>query len=237
MSGIPLLCLPHAGAGASFFWPWQRANVPGLTVMPVQLPGREDRIDEEPYTSIPQAAAGIAADLRPLLHAHSEIAIFGHSLGAALAYELAQRLRDHPGTRVAQLFVSGSPGPAEPRSRRATGLGDDEFLARIQEFAGHRHPAFDIPELRELILPTLRADVAMHEAHHDASPEPLTVPITCFRGSSDELVSLADMATWRTATTARCEFIERPGGHMYLVQDADALLHAMAGRMQSRLSA
>ncbi|MEW2132090.1 alpha/beta fold hydrolase [Streptomyces sp. NPDC005435] len=227
-----LVCLPFAGAGASFFRPWQRLAEPlGLDVLPLQLPGRERLIDEEPYRDAAAAADGLLTGLLTALGdtrgAH-RVALFGHSLGAVLAYELTRRLTATPGVTVVRLFASGSPHPAEPRSRHATGLGDDAFLARVNEFAGYTDEALQDPEMRELILPTLRADVEMHESYRPADDRPLTVPVTSLRGSTDTLVGRAEAEAWARTTEAGFCAVELDGGHMYLTGSAPELLRILA---------
>jgi surfactin synthase thioesterase subunit len=152
------------------------------------------------------------------------VALFGHSLGAVLAYELAHRLYHLPGVELVRLFASGSPPPQVPRPGRATGLPDDEFLARVREFAGFSGEALDDPEMRELILPTLRADVQMHESYVPSTDVPLPVPITSVRGAADELVSSDDAAGWAKVTSRDFDLAELPGGHMYLTDHAEPLL-------------
>ncbi|MFI7498886.1 thioesterase II family protein [Streptomyces sp. NPDC049687] len=228
-----LVCLPFAGAGASFFRPWQRVAGDRLTILPLQLPGRERRIDQEPYTDARTATDGLLADLRTALADDPElprrIAVFGHSLGAVLAYELAHRLAEAPGDlELVRLFVSGSPQPAEQRTRRATGLPDDAFLARVNEFAGYTHEALDDPEMRELILPTLRADVEMHESYTPSTDLALPAPLTVLRGSHDELVSRDEAAAWAKVAGADFRTVELSGGHMYLTESAAELLDVVA---------
>lgn len=213
---IAVVCLPFAGAGASFYHPWSALAGESLRVLPMQLPGRERRIDEEPHRDVDAAVDGLLADLLDQLGDTKRLVLFGHSLGAVLAYELAHRLVGVPGVEVVRLFASGSTEPRTPRPGRATGLTDDEFVARVREFAGFSDEALDDPEMRELILPTLRADVEMHENYAPGTPEPLPVPVTALRGSDDELVSAEQAAGWATATSAEFELVELPGGHMYL---------------------
>ncbi|QRP47067.1 thioesterase II family protein [Amycolatopsis sp. FDAARGOS 1241] len=222
-----LLCLPFAGAGASFFQPWRAEAGDELVVVPLQLPGRERRIDDEPYTDVFAAVEGLLAELPA---EHDEVALFGHSLGAVLAYELAHRLVAR-GTVVRRLFASGSPEPGSPRRQRATGLPDDEFLRRVAEFAGYRHDALADEEMRELILPTLRADVEMHENYRPHADEALPVPITALRGRDDELVTADEVAGWVKVAGRDFEYAELPGGHMHLVDSRTELLGLIRGSL------
>ncbi|MFJ9898450.1 thioesterase II family protein [Streptomyces sp. NPDC091280] len=227
-----LVCLPYAGAGASFYRPWTALAGASVEVVPLQLPGRERLIDEPPHRDVHEAVDGLLPQLRDRLgEGEHRVALFGHSLGAVLAYELAHRLVAEPGVDVVHLFVSGSPHPSRGRERRATGLSDDEFLARVGEFAGYHHPAFDDPEMRELLLPTLRADVDMHEAYAPSVLLPLDVPLTVIRGTDDTLVGRDDAASWSKATGRDFEHVEVPGGHMYLTESTAALVDLIVSKL------
>lgn len=221
-----LVCLPFAGGGAGFYRAWKDLPASAPRIVPLQLPGREEKFIEEPFRDVIEAAAALAPRVAELTGG-GPVSLFGHSLGAVLAYELARRLEHDPGVDLRRLFVSGSPGPWTGRSRRATGLNDDEFLDRVQEFAGYQHDALDDPDMRELLLPVLRADVEMHENYKPVSDELLSTPITSLRGASDELVSLEQAAEWRDATSADFELVEMPGRHMYLVESPLPLVEAV----------
>lgn len=225
---LTLVCLPFAGGGAGFYRAWKEIPTDGFTVLPLQLPGREERFLDEPFTDALEAAGDLAAQADRLIGADAPFALFGHSLGAVLAYECARELeRLRPGG-LRQVYVSGSPGPWSGRTEGATGLGDDEFLARVQEFAGYRHEALDDPDLREVLLPLLRADVAMHEDYKPASADPIGAGITSLRGADDTLVSAEEARQWQDATSGPFSYRELPGGHMYLADSPEALLRALA---------
>jgi surfactin synthase thioesterase subunit len=223
MDQIPLVCLPFAGAGASFFYPWSGTPRKEIEIVAVQLPGRESRIDEEPYRDVTTAVD----DLFPAIAGELEtgpVMFFGHSLGAVLAYELACRFSSAPGFDVVHLIVSGSPGPRTRRARRATGLPDDDFLARVREFAQYDAETMQNPEVRKLVLPTLRADVEMHEEYVSAWSDPLPAPITSLRGHDDQLVTADHAAEWAKATSQEFDFMELPGNHMYVTEGGDEIV-------------
>jgi surfactin synthase thioesterase subunit len=133
-----LLCVPFAGAGPSFFHPWRELSAGRWRVTSVELPGKERRILETPYRNVVEAAKNSLDDIVADLGEGARTVLFGHSLGAVLAYELVHLLSAR-GVQVERLVVSGSPGPWTQRERRAAGLPDEEFLARVEEFAGFRH--------------------------------------------------------------------------------------------------
>ncbi|MGW7609122.1 thioesterase II family protein [Streptomyces sp. NPDC054766] len=218
-----LLCVPFAGAGPSFFHPWQELAAGRWRVTSVELPGRERRILDEPYRNVVEAAKNEIDDIVADLGEGTRTVLFGHSLGAVLAYELAHLLSTRD-VHVERLVVSGSPGPWTQRERRATGLQDEEFLARVEEFAGFRHEALDHPEMRELILPTLQADCEMHENYLPSTDTPVSVPICSLRGDHDGLVTAQEARQWRDATTGDFTCVEFPGDHMYLVDHGPQIL-------------
>jgi surfactin synthase thioesterase subunit len=223
MTEVPVLCFPYAGAGASVYRRCQETAASGIRICPVQLPGREELSDEPLCTSAAEAVQAMLPEILDLAGDCPELALFGHSLGAILAYEAAHQLREIGGPPVLRLFVSGSPGPWTRRPNRATGLTDDEFLARVAELAGYRHPALSHPDLRDMLLPILRADVAVHESYRPPSAGTLDIPVTSIRGAGDDLVSAGAAAQWAAATTRGFRAVAVPGGHMYLV-DSPALL-------------
>ncbi|MGX8908996.1 thioesterase II family protein [Streptomyces netropsis] len=225
-----LICLPFAGGGAGFYRAWKDLKglpAGGPAVVPLQLPGREELFIDEPFRDAVVAGERLAEQVADIGGRYGRIALFGHSLGAVLAYEIARNL-DGAGTgSPCHLFVSGSPGPWSGRSDRATGLDDAGFLAQVESFAGYKHEALEDPDMRELLLPLLRADVEMHEDYKPVSKDPLHIPVTSLRGTDDELVTREQADEWRAATAADFQLVEIPGSHMYLADDPAPLLAAV----------
>ncbi|MBV9822495.1 MAG: thioesterase [Actinobacteria bacterium] len=227
MVETPVLCLPFAGAGASAFRRAQEYPAEHVRIVPLQLPGREERFGEEALTDAASAVDDLLPVALDLVAGSPAVAVFGHSLGAVLAFELAHRLRQLPQPDLVRVFVSGSPGPWTRREVRATGLTDEDFLHQVRGFAGYRHPALEHPELREMLLPALRADVEMHENYLAQPGQLIDVPIISIRGGEDELVSAEQAAEWQAATTAGCRLVEVSGNHMYLIDSPVELVRLM----------
>lgn len=223
----PVVCLPFAGAGASFFRAWQDKSPASIHIIPVQLPGREDRVDEEPYTDVAEAADDLASEVLGLGRDLPRVGLFGHSLGAVLAYEVARRLAGNLDPASIQLIVSGCPGPLNQRTMHATGLPDADFLEKVRDLAGYSHPALADGPMRELLMQAIRADVAMHETYQPGPITPLALHVSTVLGSDDHLVSADDAATWRTVTTLPLAQVELPGGHMYLAESPGPLLRVI----------
>ncbi|MEU5690768.1 alpha/beta fold hydrolase [Actinosynnema sp. NPDC020468] len=218
--------MPFAGAGGSFFREWDHLS-DDVEVLPVSLPGRERRIDQAPYRNVQRAVNGLLPDLLAEVDRDRPVAVFGHSLGAVLAFEIVRRLVDYTDLPVSRLLVSGSPGPTTRREVRATGLPDDEFLRQVGRFAGFTDEAMTFDGVRDMVLPTLRADVEMHENYRPSSRDPLPVPITSLRGRSDELVDTGQAREWERETTAGFTLVEPEGGHMYLVDRPEDVVRAV----------
>lgn len=233
-----LICLPFAGAGPSFFAPWQGLAPEGLRILPVSLPGREKRFPEPAHTSVAPAVDDAYAQVTAALGggdgSGGPVVLFGHSMGAVLAYELAHRIERSGGpVRLAALVVSGAPGPWTPRTDRADGLPDEEFAARVRAFAGYDHPALADPEMRELLLPTLRADVRLHESYVPSTERKLDAPVVSVRGREDTLVGAAEAAEWGRATAGKLTVAEPAGGHMYLTERPGELLELVAAEVHA----
>jgi surfactin synthase thioesterase subunit len=221
-----LLCLAPAGAGPSFFTPWLGSSS-RLDVVPLCLPGREGRFAEDPPLTVPLLAASVLAAAEEAIEHAGHTLVFGHSFGAVVAYELSRLLeaRGHGGTLT--LVASGSAAPGTAVGAKATGLPDAEFVATVGANAGYSHPAFDDPDLAELLLPAMRADVAAYEGYRPAWPTPATFPIVTLRGDRDGLVSAAETARWSGVTSADVRAFELEGAHMYVVDRWPAVLEVM----------
>ncbi|MFF5204862.1 thioesterase II family protein [Streptosporangium sp. NPDC000396] len=226
---LRLFCLPYAGAGAGVFHPWPAALAPDVEVLGVQLPGRENRIVEPAEIDLVELAAAIAdaavADGRPY-------ALYGHSLGARLAFEAVRQLRRTGAPLPARLYVGAARAPHLHGSGAFDGLSrvsDDELVARVVAGGGVPEAVADEPELLELLIPTLRADFTWLDDYVHQPEPPLPVPIVAFAGSLDHAVPVEQVADWERHTTAGFVLHRLDGGHFFLqdrLADLTALLKA-----------
>ena len=227
---LRLVCLPYAGGGALIYRTWHQHLPADIEVCAVQLPGREDRLRERPFTNLVELVQALLPHLSPYLD--KPFAIFGHSMGALIAYELAQQLAQRPERVPIYLFVSGRRAPflPEPESPLHTLPTDEIFLAELQR-RYHNIPAtiFEDAELRALFAPLLRADLTLVETYQCPAPTPLPCPIVALGGDADPLVSLAELQGWHTLTRAAFALHRFQGGHLYLNEQPQVLLATIAG--------
>lgn len=231
-----LFCFPYAGRGASLFYSWSK-DLPGeIEVCPVQLPGRENRLREEAYSSLPELIPILVAALTPYLD--RPYAFFGHSMGALIAFELARYLQQ--GTRRSvpvHLFVSGHRAPhLSLRDRQASRLPEAEFIEALRRLQGTPEEVFAHPELLALLLPLLRADFSLCETYTYTFSRPLSCPITAFGGLQDQETARAALSAWREHTSSSFRVRFFPGGHFFLEQEQKALLNVLAQDIFSTLS-
>ena len=232
---LRLFCFPYSGAGPSIFRAWLRSLPADIEVCPVRLPGRENRIDERPFTEMTSLVPATANALRSYLD--RQFAFFGHSMGALLSFELARYLRRVCGASPVQLFVSGHGAPQlrddEP-PRYA--LPEAEFVAKLRELHGTPDEVLDNLELRQLLLPILRADFEVCETYVYEHDEPLDCPIAAFGGADDAYVSRAHLEAWRPHTRATFSTRLLPGDHFFLNSAPVQLLRLIAADLAETLN-
>lgn len=228
-SRMRLFCFHHAGAGAGSFRPWVAPlAAEGVAVSAVQLPGRENRFLEAPYTRLDDALGALVPELTPWLD--RPYAFFGHSLGALVAYEAARAVVAAGGPAPVHLHVSGRIAPqlSDPR-RRLHRLSDPELLAELRALGGIPAAVLENRELMALTLPVLRADLAVNEGYRHAAGTPLDVPITAFGGSDDPKVQPLELGEWARQTSARFRVCVLPGGHFFTSTALPELLREILG--------
>ncbi len=210
-----LFCLPHAGSGSAVFYRWKRLLPDWLDVCPIFLPGREIRLAERAF----ERADELLDALVPAVEDYVDrpFAIFGHSMGALLAFELAHRLRARGAGEPQWLFCSGRIAPQSPSPHRGlSALPEPELLVELgARYGGLPKTLLDDPEMLELFLPILRADLAVVESHRYREEPKLACAITVYAGRSDHSVSAEGLAGWQNQTSGPFASMRFEGDHFY----------------------
>ncbi|MFF8945469.1 thioesterase II family protein [Streptomyces sp. NPDC014864] len=226
---LRLLCLPHAGGSAGFFHSWGHAFGDDVEVLAVRYPGRQERIAEEPFTRVEDVADALADELSPYLDV--PLAVFGHSMGASIGYELALRLQARHHTAPALLMVSCRKPPHLLTPRTAALADEGALIAEVGRLGGTDAALLADPDLRELVLPAIRADFTA-VARYTARPGlPLDCPVTGYVGASDPDIRADEVAAWAGLAPRGFDLKVLPGGHFYLVDQRAALVADIRARL------
>jgi surfactin synthase thioesterase subunit len=230
--GLPqMFAFPHAGGGAAFFRPWAVALAGHATVLPVVLPGREGRLREPAHTSLDTLLPPLVDALRARINGC--YLLFGHSLGALVAHEVARALADTEAGPPACLIVSGRRPPHLPARRGDLHrLDDNTFVAEVARLGGMPPALLADPALLRVFVPAMRADFTINETYRMPRTPTLDCPILALTGLDDPEVTPAEMQAWAEVTTGRCRLRVFEGDHFYLQNARADVREAVLARLR-----
>ena len=213
---LRLFCFPYAGGGASIYRLWPAGLPRAVEVCAIQLPGHEERIRERPHTRMAALLPQLTEGLLPLLD-DRPFALFGHSMGALMAFSFARHLRARGLAEPVLLALSGRAAAHLPAERPpAHALPEAAFLRELTLYGGASDALLQSAELRELFLPILRADFELFETHVHTPEPPLRCPVVTFAGLDDARYPPAQVAQWREHTSGPFASHTLAGGHFFL---------------------
>jgi surfactin synthase thioesterase subunit/glycosyltransferase involved in cell wall biosynthesis len=209
---LRLFCFPHAGGGATAFSAWDAGD--DVLVCPVRLPGRESRLAEAPFESMDALITALDDAIRPYLD--RPFAFFGHSMGAAVAFELTRRLRTQSGPQPRILIASAARAPQFRRNHvPPPDPTDQQFLEELHRLDGIPTEVLDSPDMMRVVLPALRADAALYRRYVYREGPPLDIPIRAYGGTADPNIRPEHLAAWAGQTVATFAQRQFEGGHFY----------------------
>jgi medium-chain acyl-[acyl-carrier-protein] hydrolase len=220
-----LMCIPHAGAGASAFFPWASKLGEETALLAARLPGRERLISEEPLDNVTSIVARLAAELAAVDVA--ELTILGHCSGAVIAYELAHELLASGDQRVVRLIVSSQRAPGSgPAEAPWPGFSSrPEIVAYLRETGGTDDVLLTNEKFVDLMGRVVNADLrAMSGYRKPPGREPLPVPVVALGGRSDTALSERDLMSWSAETTGEFGAYRFDGDHFFLLEPSDELI-------------
>ena len=233
-----LVCLPYAGGSASYFFPVSRELAPNVEVLAIQYPGRQDRLLDPMVSTVEELADAVTEVLLATVPGDRPLALFGHSMGATTAFEVAARLERH-GAGPAVLFVSGRRAPSVHRDERSHLLDDAGLWAEVVALGGAAGEVTVDPELVRMALPAIRNDFTAIETYRYRHGPRLRCPIHAIVGDADPKAPVEEVRAWADHTEAGFALDVLPGGHFYLDQHLQTVLYgiteALPGEGQNRI--
>lgn len=217
-----LVCFPHAGGSASFYFPVSAALSPVADVVAVQYPGRQDRHTEKGIESIAELADRAADALR----AHDDglpLTFFGHSMGAVLAFEVARRL-ERDGRAPTHVFASGRRAPSSFRPENVHQRDDDGVIAEMRKLSGTDPRVLGDEEVLRMVLPAIRSDYTAIEKYRAEAGAQVGSPITVLVGDDDPRTTLDEARAWEPHTMGTFSLRVFSGGHFYLTEHAQEVI-------------
>jgi surfactin synthase thioesterase subunit len=225
-SALRLFCFHHAGGGGSLFRGWQAALSSDIEVLPVRLPGRENRIREKRFVHMDDLLDDLLPAILPYLDRPH--LFFGHSMGALIAWRLALREQQHGGLPLKALFVSACASPHRQAALSMHKLHDQELVQRLDDAGGLPRQLLEHPAWISQILPALRDDLALCASAGEREQPMLECPIHVMGGAGDRLVDSAWLHEWSGMTRIGCDVTHFPGGHFYLNDQPARIFRHMA---------
>jgi surfactin synthase thioesterase subunit len=224
-----VVCIPHAGAGASVFWPWVNILSEVATVWAVRLPGRESLITERPLDSVESIVARLIHDVVAI--DAEELTLLGHCSGAVIAYELAHRLISSGDKRVVRLIVSSQKAPGvRPADPPWPGFSSrQELVAYLHETGWTDDRVLSNEKFVDFVGSVITADLrAMSRYSKPEGRRPLHIPIVALGGKSDDSLSGSELMSWSAETSAESCVFRFDGDHFFLFKPAEELIAFLA---------
>jgi surfactin synthase thioesterase subunit len=216
-ASLRMYCLAHSGGSAGEYLMWADW-LPDVEVWGLQLPGHGARMMEPAHTSMPDLVADVVSEVE----FSAPYVLFGHSLGAGIAYEVAAALRERGAALPAALVLSAFAAPGRQRESELAALDERVLLAHLEEQFGPLPDELrDDPDWLEMTVEMLRADLRIVDSYRPTDTAPLPCPVLVLGGSDDQTVPEADLAAWRPHTTDDFRLRLLPGGHFYFREDSD----------------
>ncbi len=224
-ASLRLLCAPHAGSGAASFYPLAGLLAPHIELLAVQLPGREARLSEPPHRAMTPLIMELADAFEQTVR--SPYALFGHSMGALVVFELARELRRRGLPPPRQLICSGRRAPTIPNDGPPLhAMPDAAFVDElVRRYDAIPRAILDEPELMALFMPVLKADFAVFESHVHQHERPLDCDIALYGGRDDP--QTPEMDGWASLAAGQCTRRLFDGGHFYLAAQRRLLADAL----------
>lgn len=226
---LDLFCFPPAGGTSALYRNWHLGLPESVEVHAIELPGRERRFSDTPFTSMGALLDELVPVIEAARHPDRSFALFGHSMGGSIAFELTRRLREQKRGLPQVLCVSGRKAPQlAERFPLMHNLSEGEFIQGLRAYGGTPEAVLQSEDLMELFVPLLRADFSLFETWSYQEESPLPMPLVVFGGDEDPRALIGELQAWRMHTAADFGFRMIPGGHFFLRDNETLMLRALS---------
>lgn len=234
-SNLRLFCFGHSGSAASIFRNWQPQFSPCIEIWPLQLPGRETSFSEPLITSLNVLIDKLYPNILPLMEA--PFAMFGHSLGALIAFELARKIENSPvKANLRKLFVSACSAPSVLTNESSIhSLPDEAFLETLIHYGAMHPQLLENKDALKVLLPRIRADFSVFETYRYSPVPPLETPIVALAGQHDTVICEENITAWKNHAKESFSFYSFSGGHFYPQTNLQDLCHMINQHLISYL--
>ncbi|MDQ1835474.1 thioesterase II family protein [Massilia scottii] len=226
-----LYCFSYAGGSASAYMPWQSLIDPSVQICGVQLPGREGRMEELPWTSMTAIVKAIADVIS--VQDPAPFALFGHSLGGFIAFEVARELRRRQACAPSHLFLSGCVAPQCLTSSRLHELSDNDLIDALREYNGTPEEILGNRPLMAFLLPTIRADSVLFAGYRFEAGPPLDMSMSIFAGKADPRVPVASAKAWSAHVCGDVDLCVFDGDHFFIRSESVKVVNRISETLRA----
>jgi surfactin synthase thioesterase subunit len=211
-----LFCLPYAGGSEVIYYKWKKYLNSSIHLEPIELKGRGKRFNEDFYENLEEAVEDIFKNIKDKI-LHDEYAIYGHSMGGLLAYELYYKIYNENVKMPKHIFFSGYKVPSIPRNEKQIHLlPDDEFITEVIELGGTPQDIAQNEELRQLFTPILRNDFKMLEKYlYKEKKDKIQCDISILNGKEDD-ITLEELFSWKSHGDKGVKVYNFEGNHFFI---------------------
>ncbi|CAM4252711.1 thioesterase II family protein [Bacillus mobilis] len=216
MKKMKLICIPAAGGTAAAYWKWKQYLHPSIELVPVELSGKGSRFSQPLYENVEEAVCDILSSIRKDI-SDSAYAVFGHSMGAMLAFELLYKLEESGFNLPICSFFSGKNPPHQVTHKNRHLLNDEEFWHEVRGIGGTPEEVLVNPEVRELFSPILRRDFKLVDTYKfTPDRDTISCPFVVMNGHKDNLISTEKMKEWALYSGCKTDLYDFKGDHFFI---------------------
>lgn len=219
-----LFCLPYAGGSQVIYYKWKKHLSKSITLYPIELKGRGSRINENLYSNVFEAVEDILNEVKSKIQ-DDDYAIFGHSMGSILAYELYHEIKKRNLKEPNHMFFSGQKPPSIARDpEKISELCDNDFIKKVIDLGGTPNEILEDKDILKLFIPILKADFKILETYeYNYDNNKIDCNISIFNGKKDN-IKIHELIEWTEFTNKNCKFYEFNGGHFFINDETQAII-------------